>query len=212
MAAATVNQTKKTSRKRTVHMPSKQNINLAGVKESKVKLYVLIPVIILILVAAALSSKFAVIDRYQAVSAAQGRVLLLRAELASEKAKLSGFSELQETYAHYTYSGMTDEELNRVDRSDAIYLIQNVVIPNVVLDSWSISANQLSMNITGDSLQTINLLVQKLNEEPIVDFCTVRSASTSEYSYQETESGSYIETVVDVSAQVTVYLTAVEEG
>ena len=204
MAVGTLSKGTKKSSQKTVRMPVKQTINLVGVGAKPIKLYIALPAILLIIAAAALLSKFAVIDRYMKVSAAEAQVASLRAELSAANQKLAGFGELNEKYAHYTYSGMTNEELTRIERSEVISLIQRVVLPSVVVDNWSVNANQLSMSIIGSSLQDINLLAQALNEEPIVDYCTVRTASTTNTDYQT-------ETVQDVQAQVVVYLTTPKE-
>ena len=212
MAVGTLSKSTKKNSQKTVRMPVKQTINLVGVGAKPIKAYVALPAILLIIAAAALLSKFAVVDRFMAVSAAESQVVALRAELSAANQKLAGFGELNEKYAHYTYSGMTQEELNRIERSEVISLIQRVVLPSVVVDSWSVSANQLSMNIVGSSLQTINLLAQALNDEPIVDYCTVRTAATTTSSYLTETDSDLTETVQDVQAQVVVYLTNPKEG
>ena len=207
MAAGILSPKTGTGSRKTVHMPTKQTINLMGVGAKPIKIYIAIPAIILIIAAAALLSKFAVVDRLLKVSQAENEVIILRGQLAAAHEKLAGFDELNEKYAHYTYSGMTAEELTRVDRSEVISLVQRVIIPNVVVDNWSVSGNQLNLNIVGKTLQDINLLAQKLNAEEIVDFCTVRTASTTDINYQTGEEEETL-TETDVTAQVIVYLTA----
>lgn len=209
MAAGTMTERRPSGRTKSVRTPVKESINLAGVGVKPIKVYLAIPGILLIIAAACLLSKFAVIDRLAEVSAAENRVVQLRSELAAANAKLAGYDELNEKFAHYTYTGMTTEELTRVDRSEVIALIQRVVIPNAALDSWNVSGNQLTLSIVGSSLQQINLLAQQLNEETIVDFCTVRTASTTAANYQV--SIEEAEADQDVAAQVIVYLTAVGE-
>lgn len=209
MAADILQKKKKSASRRHVHMPTKQTINLAGVGAKPIKLYIAIPAILVIIAAAALISKYAVFDRLAKVSAAENEVYRLRSELSAAHERLAGFSELNEIYAHYTYSGMTAEELSRVDRSEVVALIQQVIIPKVVVDNWSVSGNQLSLSIVGSSLQTINLLVQELNAQDIVDFCTVRTASTTQTSYRSEEPDAEVETEQDVVAQVIVFLTSV---
>lgn len=199
-----------TGNRKHVRLPVKQSINLAVVGVKPIKLYVALPIIILILAAAAAFSKFGVVDRYMKVAEAERQVAATRKQVDDAYVKLAEYDELNEIYAHYTYSGMTNEELNRVDRSDIISLIQRMIIPNAVLDSWSVSGNQLILNITGSSLQEINLLSQKLNDQSIVDFSTVRTASTTETRYEETETEAETSDT-DVAAQIIVYLTIPEE-
>jgi len=187
-------------------VPVKRSINLAGVGKKPIKVTLAIPLIILIILVAAAISKFAVIDRYAAVSAAQSEVGRLRSEIAAGYAKIDSFGELTETYAHYTFSGMTTEELQRVDRADIVELIQEYVVAQAQLGSWSVSGNTLTLSLTGSTLEEVNVIAQQLNEDEMVDFCTVRTASTTDVRTEETYG-------VDVTAQIIVYLKLVtEEG
>ena len=207
MAAVEMKEKGKTVSRKHIRLPVKQSINLATVGDKPVKFYVIIPIILVIIAIIAVLGKFGIVDRLIKVNEAEQRVASLRAELNASYAKLAEYEELNEIYAHYTYSGMTAEEMNRVDRSEIISLIQRMIIPNAILDNWSVSGNQLILNITGSSLQEINLLVQRLNEEVLVDFCTVRTASTTETRYGEDEGSD-----TNVAAQIIAYLTVEEEG
>ncbi len=184
-------------------LPAKRSINLVGVGEKPIQVSVALPAIILIILAAAAFSKFGVIDRMMALSRAQQEVSRLRTELTQAYATLEGFGELAEEYAHYTYSGMTNEELTRVDRVLVVDLVQRIITPEKFYGSWTVSGNQLSISITGSTLQDINLLVQALNEDDLVDFCTVRTAATTD-DYRDEDDDSL------VTAQIVAYLTAKE--
>ncbi len=185
-------------------LPVKRSINLIGVGEKRIKVGVAVPAVILILLAAAALSKFGVVDRLIAVSDAEREVSRLRGELNDAYRTLEGYGELAEEYAHYTVSGMTNEELTRVDRGEVVELIQRVILPTTTSGTWSLVGNQLSLSITGQTLQEINLLVQALNEEELVDFCTVRTAATDEDYYDVLNEDS------TVTAQISVYLVARE--
>lgn len=160
-------------------IPVKRSINLAATGEKSIDLRVAIPAIILIILGAILLSKFAVVDRLMAVSRAQDEVVALQAELDESYEALKGKEELTELYAHYTYSGMTQEEINRTDRVRVLQLLQKVVIPEAEVSNWSVSGNLLTLNLMRSSLQEVNLLVQQLNEHELVDYCTVTTAATS---------------------------------
>ena len=206
MAAAVLNpqskQGKKTSSRGT--LPVKNSINLASVGAKPIKLSIAIPAIILILLAAAALSKFGVIDRFNTLSKAESEVSRLRSELNSAYNTLSGYGELTEEYAHYTVSGMTNEELTRVDRSQVVDLIQRVILPKSELGNWFVTGNQLNLTITGKTLQEVNLLVQSLDEEALVDFCTVKTAATND------KNNGILQDDTVVVAQIVVYLVAGE--
>lgn len=179
MAVAVKNSKKKGNVKRR-QMPTKRSINLAVLSEKKTHFGLLIPGILLILVVAAAFSKFLVIDRLAEVAAAQAEVVRLQTKIDQGYEELAGFDDLADLYAHYTYSGFTQEELNRSDRVEVLRLIRSVVLPRTEVSSWTLSGNTLTINLNGETLQDINLLVQQLEAEDIVDFCTVNTANTKD--------------------------------
>ena len=215
-----------------VKLPAKRSINLAGAGEKPLNLKIAIPAIILILIAAFALGKFGVADRLMALSRAQGRVSTLQNELNANYRKLEEFSELEEKYAHYTYSGMTEEELSRVDRTEAVKLIERVVLPKARLSSWSIDKNQLTLTVSAKTLQEINVIALALEDEPIVDYCQATTAATDpNYEYygesegvliarnepnagtnaDGEEDGEEIEPYHGVTAQIVAYLVTPEE-
>ncbi len=206
MAAAVLNPgtRKKKNNAARGKMPVKRSINFIGVGEKRIQVGLAVPAIILILLAAAALSKFAVVDRLIAVSKAEQGVSRLRIELNDAYKTLESYGELADEYAHYTISAMTREELTRVDRSQVVELIQRVILPTTTSGTWTLTGNQLSLSITGKTLQEINLLVQSLNEEELVDFCTVRTAATDDEYYDNLDEYS------TVTAQLSVYLVARE--
>lgn len=186
MAAATMNaETNGKKSKVRGKLPVKKTINMAAVGQKKTRASTAVLAVILILLVAVAVAKLAVMDRLDAVNAAEKRVRDLRAQLSAANAKIDSFGELQEKYAHYTLSGLNSEELNRVERSDVVDLIERVVLPEAELNSWTVKQNQLTLNITMDTLQDTNELAQRLNEEEMVSFATVKNAVTNELEKEE---------------------------
>lgn len=184
MAAAVMNDSKKAGKIRG-KLPVKKSINLAVVGQKKTRVSTALLAIILILLVAAAVSKFFVMDRFAEVEREQKKVRDLRNELSQANAKLDSFGELKNTYAHYTFADMTAEEMRRVERSDVVELIERVVLPAAELNSWNIKQNQLTLNVTLDTLQDTNMLAQILNEEDMVEFATVKNAVTNELEKEE---------------------------
>ena len=108
-------------------MPTKRSINLVLVDENKINPLTAILGIVLILVLAAVFSKFLVIDRLDAMSRAQGRVAQLQGDLDSAMDALDNIGDIGETYAHYTLEGMTAAELNQVDRVLVLALVDSIL-------------------------------------------------------------------------------------
>lgn len=190
--------------KRRRQMPVKRTINLATQGEKKMNVGLAIPSIVLIVVIAAVFSKFLVLDRFAEVTAAQKVVFDLQTRLDQGYAELADFDDLSELYAHYTYSGFTAEELNRTDRVDILNLIRNMVLPYAEVNSWSVTGNQLTINMMGESLQQINLIVQQLEQQDLVDFCTVNTANTDD----NTRGNQSTEEFSIVKARVLCYLNS----
>ena len=174
MAAAAMTETKGKKAKVRGRLPEKRSINMAVVGQKKTSVVTALLVVILILAIAAAVAKFAVMDRLEEVNRAENKVRDLRTQLSAANAKLDSFGELQEKYAHYTLADFKSEELNRVERSDVAELVERVVLPAAELKSWSVKQNQLTLEITMDTLQDTNLLAQTLNEEEMVEFATVK--------------------------------------
>ena len=199
-------------RRRKGTIPVKRVINLAEVDKKTIDLRIAIPAILLILAAAFLFGKFAVADRLIAVNRAEGEVAAAQRELDAAYRRLDSFGELSDLYAHYTYSGMTDEEIHRTDRAEILNLLRNVVLPDVEVSAWNVKGNELNITMNAATLEEINHTVQKVNGNELVDFCTVSNAKTNENKRTVTR-GDREETVIEtsVTAQVVAYLNP-DEG
>lgn len=181
MATATKTKNKKSGAlRRRGQIPSKRTINLAILGEKPIRMSLAIPGIILVLLAAALFAKFLVVDRLMEVNRAQGVVNNLQSQIDSGYRELADFDDLSNLYAHYTYSGFTSEELNRTDRVQVLELIRNMIIPYSTISSWTLSGNSFTVDLSAESLQQINLIVQQLEAQDLVAYCTVNTANTSD--------------------------------
>lgn len=183
-------------------VPTKTNINLAVVGVKHTRWWLVILVLALILLAAAAIGKFLVYDRLQEVSKAQAEAANVAREVEAYRAKIEEYGELNEVFAHYTYTGMTAEEHNRVDRLAVMDMIDTVVMPRTEVISWDLSGNRLLMTVQGDTLERINLTAQKLQENEMVNYCAVNTASTDAKRQNPGEK---------VAANIVVYLTKPEE-
>lgn len=187
--------------------PTKTEINLAAVGEKHVNGLIAIPAILLIFAVAALFSKFLVYDRMMEVRQAWREVDQLQTQLDEGYEELADYQELADLYAHYTYSGMTREEQERISRVEVLSVLDRVILPEAGIDSLSIESNRMTLNMTGSTLQEINLLVQQLEADRLVDFCTVTTAVSSE---NDGSKKIFDENTI-VSARVVVYLNSASE-
>lgn len=160
-------------------MPTKRSINLAMVDVKRINWLAAVSLTLIILAACAAFGKFAVADRFIAVAEANAEVERLQRELEENYALMESFGDLNDRYAHYTYSGMTEEEISRVDRVEVMELLRRNVLSRMNVDSWSVSGNVLTLSVSGRTLQEVNLMMQGLLADEMVDYCTVSTAEMS---------------------------------
>ena len=186
-----------------VRVPNKRSINLAEVGVQKFNYKVAVPAVVIILALAVLISKFGVIDRFVKVADAEREVAELQERADKAQARIAGYGELKDLYAHYTYSDMTDEELNCADRVRVMALIKRVVMPKATVNSWSVSGRQLKITLNAGTLEEINGIAQALLNESMVEYCNISTAVTDK---------DYVETTKGVTADIIVFLVkALEE-
>ena len=183
---------------RTAKAPKKQ-INLALAGQKKKHYWVAVPAIGGIVVVAGVIGKVAVADRLVQMSEAQSAVSQMQQQADDITAYIDSFGDLQETYAHYTYQGLTGDELSFLNRPEVLKLMTDIIFPKVMVSSWSVSGNQLSLPVTGENLSDINSLVQELEQEPIVDYCNVMTAVTDGNTEAEAAADK-------VTGQIVIYL------
>ena len=188
-------------------LPTKRVINLADYDAQPMNVKLAIPAILLILAVAFAISKFAVVDRLMAVSRAEAEVAEAQRQVDAAYRKIDSYGELNELYAHYTFSGWTDEERHRTDREDILGLLRNVILPEVDVSTWSVKGNRLNITMTAETLEDINRNVQAINADELVNFSTVSIADGKEVP-RVVLNGDEEETTIDntVTAQVVVYL------
>ena len=185
-------------------MPRKRFINLATVNIRRINWIIAIPSMVLIVLCAMLAAKFAVVDRITLVQKEQQELTALEQTMREQEKRLESYDVLRHRFAHYTSSGMTEEELARVDRGSVMDLIQRVVLPHTRVTEWSLRENELTLSVHADSLQLVNDLTQHLLFEPMVEYCTVSNAYTVEQKTEEDAGG--------VEATITALVRTVTSG
>lgn len=110
-------------------MPTKRSINLVVVDENKVNPVAAVLGILVIVALAVAFSKFMVVDRLVAMSAATGRAASMKSTLDEAIAQQRGYGDVENTYAHYTMEGMTAAELGMVDRVEVLQLVGTILPP-----------------------------------------------------------------------------------
>lgn len=177
-------------------------LNLADYNKKPLNMTRFILLLILIVIAAVAFGKFAVLDRFVALDQARSEAASLQAQIDANYAQLQEMEGVTEEYAHYTFSGMTEDELSLVSRVDVMSMIDRLVLPYASVSTWTLQGNTLNMTIYNTSLNRVNSIVASINQEPIVNYSFVQTAATDSSSEYRG---------ADVSAQITVYLQIPED-
>ena len=189
--------------------PVKRSLNLAHAGEKKSRIGIGLIVTVLLIIGAATLSKFAIVDRLMEVDQARAEVAAVQRKIDEGNREIDAFGELADKYAHYTYSGMTETELSRADRVKVLDMLNRLVLPHNYVESWTLSDNVLTLNISGNTLQELNLVTQLLEKDELVDYCTVTTAATS--TLDSRIDNRIWDSIGDVTAQIVIHLKKTEE-
>ncbi|MBO6215735.1 MAG: hypothetical protein J6N76_09460, partial [Lachnospiraceae bacterium] len=158
----------------------KTTINLVIDERPKTNWAMAVPGIILILIAALLVGKFAVLDRLKKQADAESRVVALEQQKEEGLAAIEASGELASKYYHYTWSGISEEERDQISRVWIADLIGLIGTYNIEVKSYSVNGMELGVVVSAEKLQTISRLMETLREIPIVSACSVTTAQTNE--------------------------------
>ena len=120
--------------------------------------------------------KFFVFDRITATVRESARLNSLEEQVDEANSKINELQSIDDVYAHYTVSGMTEEELSRVDRVKAMKLIDKAFLHGNISKRWNLTGNTMTLEVNGPSLRELNELAVELEEKPIVERCVISSA------------------------------------
>ena len=135
-----------------------------------------LPVLAVIVIAAALFSKFAVADRLAQVSRAQGQVNQLRQEIVQLQSAYADYSQVEEEYRRYSYGSLSEEELALADRLRVLDLLEEKLMPAAQVKNLAVGGNSLSLTLAGITLEQASGLVAELEGSDIVDSVAVYTA------------------------------------
>lgn len=196
----------------------KTYINFAEIKEKRTTNWIfVIPGIIVIALACAAFAKFGVIDMYNSVDKTRAEVSDLQTLLEKDNELINSADELTEEFYHNTWSDMEDEEKTRIRRYDAANLIEEISGKDIIVNSYNIRGNLITVDVTTDALSQVSKLNEKLTSMDAVESVTVANAQkeTTEGEVFDipvvTDEGESIERVqgesqIVVRAQLKIYM------
>lgn len=168
-------------KKKAVVAPTKQTMNFVH-HESSFNLKKLAPVLLLIIIAAALFTKFGIMDQLNKKVSAYRDLSNKQNELSVLNAKLTGYDELAADYGRYSYGRMSEQEIGMVDRMDVLDLIQKKIMSVASVESFSVNSNTLNLNLSGITLNQASSIVKDLESSELVESASVNSASAQDGS------------------------------
>ncbi len=177
-------------------------VNLADAGVEKKHYALAVPALVLIVLGAGALGKFGVADRLIKVSYEQSQTAAVQAQIDEANEYIASLGDLQDIYAHYTYQGFTQDEIKCMNRPEVMELLKKVVFPKAIVSNWSLDGDQLTLPVQRASLAEINSLVQDLEANEIVDYCSVATAVTE----SERNSDGEVQGTDTVTGQITVYL------
>ena len=158
-------------------MPAKTTLNLVIRERTGPSPKKWAPLLALILLAAALFGKFAVADRFAALTAARKALLDKQSELAALEASYQDFDEVKARYNQYTYKGF---DTSLVDRQDILDLLEREVFPHSDTRLVSVNGNVFSTTLTGLTLDEVSSMMARLEADPLIEGVTVFTAGYNE--------------------------------
>jgi len=170
---------KKVAKKSAIVAPSKKTMNFVH-HESSLNPKKVIPILVIVLIVAAVFVKFGVLDPLDKKAAAQAELDQKRLQLALVEAKLEGYDELAMEYGRYSYGWMNDTEVNMVSRMDVLDLIEKKIAVKATVDNFAVNNNVLTMNIHGITLEEASKMVKSLEASDLVESASVYNAVAEE--------------------------------
>ena len=172
-------ETKKTKNiKKTPALPSKKTMNFVHHTSSFNPKKVL-PLAIVVVLAAGLFAKFGIMDQLDKKTAAYNDLAQRQEQLAVVNAKLAGYDELAKQYGRYSYGWMDESEVNMVSRMDILALVEQKISPAAVIENIAVNSNVLTLNIHGITLEQASAMVKSLEESEMVTSATVYNADAA---------------------------------
>ena len=157
-------------------IPTKNYINVLVKKKQPFSIQKNLPLIIVLVILFLVLFKFAMFDRLATIIIDTNKVSTMQEEIADINSKINAMKGVEDQYAHYTTSGMTAEELGRVDRVKAMKLINKQFMRANVCRSWNLTGNVMTLKVNGPSLRELNQTAAELEENDIVERCVISTA------------------------------------
>ena len=166
-------------KEKEIKVPSKRTMNFIH-HQSSFNPKRMVPVILVLVILAAVFVKFGILDLTSKKIAAYEELSSKQMQLASLNKGLSGYDEVFYQYGRYSYGWMNETETNMLSRMDVLKLVEERISPNCIIENLAVNDNVLTMNIHGLTLKQASAMVKNLEKSPMVESALVYNAVAEE--------------------------------
>ena len=180
--------------------PVKTDINLAIREKKQNKLSTNIPTFIILVIAIAIFSKFAVINRLEQASEAENSATVAQQQLETLKEYTNNYPKVLEEYNALLAS---KSSLNVVATPmERLGLVERYLISASQVNSFDVVDDVITAQISGVTLNQISTIYANLMSDPLIENVQVYTASTNDKNNSLTTATMTIQLTVDDSLAI----------
>lgn len=158
--------------------PTKTTINLVDAGAARGSLAVQVALFLVVLALIGIFAKFAVVDPLATSLASSSNVAAAQERLDELKAANADYAQLNQTYARYVATGLTEDEQNLARRDTVLDLLRSKVMGVGYLQSLKVEGNVATVSCLGVDLTKVSALVESLEADSQVAHVTVSTAQS----------------------------------
>ena len=166
-------------KQKKIKLPQKRTINLAANLIKKTNWLLAFPLIVLIILGACAFSKVFVVDQMVELSNKRSQIADKKNQIKQLEETILEISDISDDYDHYTFAGLTDVELQYMNRMDVVRVIEKTILPYAKVQEYSVRSSEVSVKVTAATLTDVKDIVARLEEEALVDYCVMKEAAYS---------------------------------
>lgn len=167
-------------KRKAVKYPTKTTMNLYVKAVEGNRLIKIVPVVVVLALAAAALVKYGVLDRLDRVAAERAELEGQQRQLAELEGQLAGFEEVRENYQRYTKHYQTEEEAGLIDRIALLETIDSSATGLAQVSSVAISGDSATVTVTATELTQVAKYKLQLEASDYVSSASVYNANTAE--------------------------------
>lgn len=180
--------------------PVKTDINLAIREKKQNKLSTNIPTFIILVIAIAIFSKFAVINRLEQASEAENSATVAQQQLETLKEYTNNYPKVLEEYNALLAS---KSSINVVATPmERLGLVERYLISASQVNSFDVVDDVITAQISGVTLNQISAIYANLMSDPLIENVQVYTASTNDNNNSLTTATMTIQLTVDDSLAI----------